>query len=73
MKTYREVEVLVHAFLTSALDGGEWPTSQPGRLIPQEYPLDRNLDGPQSQYILPTKCAYVFFMVLRINSGSLLQ
>jgi hypothetical protein len=34
MKTYGEVEVLLHAFLTSALDGGEWSASRPGRFIP---------------------------------------
>jgi hypothetical protein len=30
MKTYWEVEVYLHA-LTSALDGGEWLASRPGR------------------------------------------
>jgi hypothetical protein len=39
--------------LTSALDGGEWLTSRPGRFTPQEnspwYPLDRRLGGPQSR------------------------
>jgi hypothetical protein len=28
------VEVWFHEFLTSALDGGEWSTSRPGRFIP---------------------------------------
>jgi hypothetical protein len=31
IKTYWEVEVYLHAFLTSALDGGEWSTSSPVR------------------------------------------
>jgi hypothetical protein len=31
MKTHGEVEVQLHAFLTSALDGGEWSASRPGR------------------------------------------
>jgi hypothetical protein len=39
--------------LTSALDGGEWSASRPGRFTPREmspwYPLDRRLDGPQSR------------------------
>jgi hypothetical protein len=30
------VEVYPHAFLTSALDGGEWSTSCPGRFTPRE-------------------------------------
>jgi hypothetical protein len=30
MKTYEAVEVQLHVFLTSALDGGEWSTSRPG-------------------------------------------
>jgi hypothetical protein len=42
----------LHAFLTSALDGGEWSASRPGRFIPSErapwYQLDRRLGGPQS-------------------------
>jgi hypothetical protein len=31
MKTYWGVEVEVHIFLTSALDGGQWSASRPGR------------------------------------------
>jgi hypothetical protein len=37
----------------SALDGGEWSASRPGRFIPKEkarwYPLDRRLGGSQSR------------------------
>jgi hypothetical protein len=36
MKTYRRVEVELHMFLTSALDGGEWWASRPGRFTPGE-------------------------------------
>jgi hypothetical protein len=53
MKTYWGVEVQLHAFLTSALDGGEWSASRPGRFTPQGmnpwYLLDRMLGGPQSR------------------------
>jgi hypothetical protein len=35
MKTYWGVEVYLHAFLTSAQDGGEWSASRPGRFIPR--------------------------------------
>jgi hypothetical protein len=39
--------------LTSALDGGEWSASLPGRFTPQGkslcYPLDRRLGVPQSR------------------------
>jgi hypothetical protein len=31
MKTYWGMEVDLHAFFTSALDGGEWSVSRPGR------------------------------------------
>jgi len=31
MKTYWGVEEQLHDFLTSALDGGEWSASRPGR------------------------------------------
>jgi hypothetical protein len=38
-------------FLTSAIDGGEWPSSCPGRFTPGEraprYPLDRSWVGPR--------------------------
>jgi hypothetical protein len=30
------VDVEIHIFLTSALVGGEWPTSRPGRFTPGE-------------------------------------
>jgi hypothetical protein len=40
-------------FLTSAVDGGEWSASRPGRFIARgrspRYPLDRRLGGPQGQ------------------------
>jgi hypothetical protein len=36
MKTYWGVEVELHAFLTSALDGGEWSASRPAALTPEK-------------------------------------
>jgi hypothetical protein len=36
MKTYWGVEVQLHAFLISALDGGEWSASRTGRFDPWE-------------------------------------
>jgi hypothetical protein len=36
MKTYGGVEIQPHAFLTSALDGGEWLASRPGHFTPRE-------------------------------------
>jgi hypothetical protein len=41
------MKVQLHAFLTSALDGGEWSGSCPDRFTP-EYSLDRKLGGPKS-------------------------
>jgi hypothetical protein len=36
MKAYGGVDVLIYIFLTSALAGGEWLASHPGRFIPGE-------------------------------------
>jgi hypothetical protein len=36
MKTYGEWRYSSAVFLTSALDGSEWPASRPGRFIPGE-------------------------------------
>jgi len=53
MKTYWGVEVRLHAFLTSELDGGEWSASRSRSLYLQgkspRYLLDRRLGGPQGQ------------------------
>jgi len=50
---YWGMEVYLHAFLTSAVDGGEWSASQTNHFIngvkSSQYPLDRRLGGPQSQ------------------------
>jgi len=37
IKIYGAVELHLHAFLTSSLDGGEWPSSNPGHL-PMFFP-----------------------------------
>jgi hypothetical protein len=45
-------EVQVRSFLTAALAGGEWSTSQTARLThgkEQRYPLNKSLGGPQTQ------------------------
>jgi hypothetical protein len=36
MKVYGGVDVWIHIFLTSALAGGEWSVSRPGRFTPRE-------------------------------------
>jgi hypothetical protein len=52
MKVFGGVDGYIHVFLTSALVGGEWSASRPGRFTPQgknlRYPLDRRLGGPQN-------------------------
>jgi hypothetical protein len=35
MQTYGGVEVSIHAFSTSAPDGGKWSASRPGRFTPE--------------------------------------
>jgi hypothetical protein len=36
MKVYGGMEVLIQAFFTSALDGGQWSVSRPGSFKPRE-------------------------------------
>jgi len=55
MKTHWEVEVVLYAFLASALDEGEWSALRLGRFTPRERaqkisglktsPLDRCFEG----------------------------
>jgi hypothetical protein len=49
MKVHWGVEVQLHQFLTSALDGGEWSASRPGRFSLRERNPDTHwsLGGPQ--------------------------
>jgi hypothetical protein len=52
MKTYWEVEVQLHSFLTLAQDGGERSASCSGRFTTGEsprHPIYRRLGGPQSR------------------------
>jgi len=52
MNMYGGVETWLHAFLTSAMDGGEWLASRHGHFIPGKSPryiLDRRLGGPQNR------------------------
>lgn len=52
MTMYRELKV--HVNLTSALDGGEWPPSRPGRITPQE-----RFDGHLSRFGLCGEEKYI--------------
>jgi hypothetical protein len=45
MKAYWGMEVLLHAFLTSAVDVGEWSTSRPGRFTPRERSIQLLFDA----------------------------
>jgi len=38
IKAYRGLGVYLHSFLTSALDGGQWPASCRGRFTPAKEP-----------------------------------
>jgi hypothetical protein len=52
MKAYWGSGGIAHAFLTSALDGGEWSASRPGRFTHWERApnlLERRLGGRQSR------------------------
>jgi hypothetical protein len=45
MKSYGRVDVWIHIFLTSALVGGEWSASRPGRFTPGERALGTHWIG----------------------------
>jgi hypothetical protein len=45
MNAYGRVAVLTHIFLTSALVGGEWSASRPGRFNPGERAPDTHWIG----------------------------
>jgi hypothetical protein len=52
MKSYREVKVWLHVFLSLALDGGEWSASRLGRFTLKERAPGNHwigVDGPRSQ------------------------
>jgi hypothetical protein len=59
----------LHAFLTSAQDGGEWSASRPGHFITEETDPDRKLDEPQSRF---GRCNEKHILPCReLNPGSL--
>jgi hypothetical protein len=45
MKAYEGIEVQLHAFLTSALDRGEWSALRPGRFTTRERVPDTHWTG----------------------------
>jgi hypothetical protein len=45
MKAYGGVDVPIHIFLTSALDGDEWSASRPSRFTPRERVPDTHWIG----------------------------
>jgi len=45
METYGGVELHLNAFLTSAIDGGEWSASRTGSFTPREVFLGIHLTG----------------------------
>jgi hypothetical protein len=48
MKVYCGVDVWLHAFLTSAIGGGEWLASRPDRFVPRERPSGTNWIGSRA-------------------------
>jgi len=54
MKAYSGQEVKLQSALISGAEGGEWRALYPSHLIPlgkwSQYPLNRRLGRPQSQY-----------------------
>jgi hypothetical protein len=64
MKAYGGVYVKIHVFLTSALAGGEWSASHPGRFIPGERAsgkreMRKREAGTEERYRLTSSFSYV--------------
>jgi len=75
IQTYR-VEVQLHAFLTSILDGGEWSTLRMTALPPDkshQHPLDRWLGGPQSQFGCSSEKKKILFLSPASNQHPVIQ
>jgi hypothetical protein len=45
MRTYGVIDVYLHAFLTSGVEGGDWSALLPGRFIPGEITPDTDWTG----------------------------
>jgi hypothetical protein len=59
------VEVQLYAFLTSALDGGEWSASCPGRFTPRERAPSTHLIRGWEEPVIPfrTPCKSIIRIV----------
>jgi hypothetical protein len=78
MKTNGGVEVYRHAFLTFALDGGEWSASRPGRFTPREifpgthrigYWVDQRTCWKQWRFTNPGRVARSIVQASQQNTG----
>jgi hypothetical protein len=73
MKTYWGMEVELHAFFTSALDGGEWSASRPGRFTPTERAPGTHLlggwEGPRAvlDAVMKRKIPRILFWIYPVR------
>jgi hypothetical protein len=51
MKTYGGEDVKTHIFLTSAIIGGEWSASSPGRYTLGEKASDTHWTGSENEFV----------------------
>jgi hypothetical protein len=70
MKTYGEVEVCLHSFLISAVDGYEWSALRSGCFTPSTY-RGKSLGGSQSR---SGSCEERYtYLDWEVNSGLLVR